>query len=691
MRVSRKIAFSVGFLVLSVSSILGAIAISVSTAEARRQAEFQLATQADLGARLVGESIQFRLDLLQALADRDTTRSMDATLQKASLAAEIERYGYLDFGIVKPDGSASYVLGNTVAKLGDRDYVIDSLAGKKALSDVLISRVIGKPVVMFAVPIVADGVTKGALIARRDGNDLSSFTDSLAFGKSGHAYMINKAGVVVAHPDGELVMNQFKPIEASREDPSLVPIAEAFRRMTAQGTGQDEYAFRGKDWITAYSRVEGADLILAVAAEKGEFGAAMVRLRTVFALVAFACAALGIAVAFILGGAISSPLSRASLILGEIHRGDGDLTRKLAIGSKDELGALANNFDAFVDGLRGMVGGIRKTAFEIGTVGDELSADMADSLASAARISASIQTVKDKVVDQAAGVTETLATVQQITRSMEAFNGRIDDQAANVTQASASIEELVSSIRAVSLTLGKNAANIEELQNASMVGKDKISAVVNLVREIGNSAEGMLEASSVISNIASQTNLLSMNAAIEAAHAGDAGRGFAVVADEIRKLSENSTEQTKAISKVLGAIKKSIDDAVAFSLEADASFDGMLKRVRTVSDQETEIKDAMTEQSVGGGQVLEAIININQISSEIHGGSAEILLGSRTILDEMDRLARVTQVVHRSVAEMAEGAEAIEASVARATALSVRNKDAVRDLEAQVVKFKISD
>ncbi|MBU1081039.1 MAG: HAMP domain-containing protein, partial [Spirochaetes bacterium] len=569
--------------------------------------------------------------------------------------------------------------------------VQSALAGRPAVSDVLLSRVTGRPVVMLAVPITAGGTTVGALVARLDGNALSAITNEMGFGESGYAYLIDRQGVVAAHPDASLVLDRFAPIEAAKTDASLSVLAGVVEKIIRGGSGSDEYNFKGKDIIIGYVPVEGSEFILAVAAQKKEFQSGIADLRNVFLLATLACVAVGVVVSVLIGRSVSAPVSETARILGEINAGDGDLTRRLSVRTKDEVAALAGNFNAFVDGLHGLIVAVRGHASGIGEIGNDLAANMTETSSAIYQIMANIESVKNQVVDQAAGVDETLATVEQITRNIESFNGRIDDQAANVNQASASIEQLVASIRSVSKTLEDNSASIGSLQEASSAGKDKLSAVVDIIKEIGLAAEGMLEASSVIGNIASQTNLLSMNAAIEAAHAGDAGKGFAVVADEIRKLSDNSNEQSKSINAVLNAIKKSIDAAVEFSLEADRSFDGVLEKVKVVSDQESEIKNAMHEQSVGGGQVLEAVTGINHITNEIHGGSAEILLGSKTILDEMNRLTRITQEINQSVLEMAGGAREISESVTHVSELSVRNKDSARELMEQVAKFKVGD
>ncbi len=689
MKVSTKIAVSVGTLVLLVSMVLGSFAIVMGSMIVEDQVESNLQTQARLGATIVSNSVSSRLAILQEIADRARTRTMDWETQKTSLSPDVDRHGYLDFAIVTPDGKARYVLESTEAQLGDRDYVKSALAGTRAVSDVLISRVTGKPVVMYAVPIFVGGIVRGALIARSGAESLGTYLGTLAFGKSGYTYMVNSKGMVVAHPNSELVLKQFAPIEAAKEDPGLASLAKAFELIIKGGSGRAEYFYNGKDIVCGWAPVEGTAFSLAIASERSEYRTGIDRLSVIFLVAALLCIAIGIAVALLIGRTVSRSIVETSSLLADITKGDGDLTRSLQARTSDEIGTLARNFNAFVETLRGMVTKIRASAESLGEVGADLSANMEETSASIIQIAGTIESVKDQVTEQAAGVNETLATVEQITRNIESFKERIDDQAANVTEASASIEELVASIRSVSNTLEGNTANIQSLLDSSVDGKEKISAVADIIRRIGTAAEGMLEASSVIESIASQTNLLSMNAAIEAAHAGDAGRGFAVVADEIRKLSENSNEQAKSISKVLADIKGSIDEAVAYSREADASFDGMLAQVRTVSDQEREIKNAMMEQSIGGGQVLEAIVGINQITSQIHGGSAEILVGSRTILDEMNRLTTITQAINQSVNEMAGGAKEISDSIAHVTELSVRNRQSVQTLEGQVARFKV--
>jgi len=208
---------------------------------------------------------------------------------------------------------------------------------------------------------------------------------------------------------------------------------------------------------------------------------------------------------------------------------------------------------------------------------------------------------------------------------MDRLNGHLETQSSAITESSAAIEEMIANIRSVSNTLMKNAESVKGLQEASVVGHSGLIEVITDIREIAHESESLLGINSVMSNIASQTNLLSMNAAIEAAHAGQSGRGFAVVADEIRKLAESSSKQSKTIGAVLKKIKSSIDKITKSTDSVIGKFTAIEDGVNTVAIQEEGIFNAMTEQGAGSSQIMQAVAQVNDITYQVKTDAREIV------------------------------------------------------------------
>jgi methyl-accepting chemotaxis protein len=210
------------------------------------------------------------------------------------------------------------------------------------------------------------------------------------------------------------------------------------------------------------------------------------------------------------------------------------------------------------------------------------------------------------------------------------------------------------------------------------------------MQEIVRDSEGLLEINSVMENIASQTNLLSMNAAIEAAHAGDAGKGFAVVADEIRKLAESSSEQSRTIGTVLKKIKTSIDKITASTGNVLTKFEAIDSSVKTVTEQEDTIRNAMEEQGEGSKQILEGIGEVNEITRQVKSGSNEMLEGAKEVIQESNNLEKATQEITSGMNEMASGAEQINVAVNHVNEISGKNREGIDALIREVSRFKVA-
>jgi methyl-accepting chemotaxis protein len=394
-------------------------------------------------------------------------------------------------------------------------------------------------------------------------------------------------------------------------------------------------------------------------------------------------------IVFFVSGGITKPIVNVALTLKDISEGEGDLTKTVAVQSKDEIGDLARYFNETLNKIKNLVVTIKNQSVALSDIGGELAGNMTETAAAVNEITANIQSIKSRVINQSASVTETNATMDQITVNIDKLTGQVDRQSGSVAQSSSAFEEMLANIHSVTQTLIKNSDNVKDLIDASEVGRTGLQEVAEDIQEIARESEGLLEINAVMENIASQTNLLSMNAAIEAAHAGEAGKGFAVVADEIRKLAENSGEQSKTISTVLKKIKDSIDKITRSTDSVLNKFEAIDSGVRTVSDQEENIRNAMEEQSAGSKQILEAISSLNDATLMVKGSSTEMLEGSRQVIQESKNLELATQEITNGMNEMASGADQINVAVSRINTISGENKENIDVLVREVAKFKV--
>jgi len=386
---------------------------------------------------------------------------------------------------------------------------------------------------------------------------------------------------------------------------------------------------------------------------------------------------------------IFSPLDKINAILKEISMGEGDLTGRIETGSKNEMGELAGYFNMTLDKIRNLIVVIKGEAVNLHNVGGNLALNMQQTAGAVYQITANIEAVKEKVTGQSASVSQTGVTMEQVTANIDKLGKNVEAQTESVSRSSSAIEEMLVNIENVTKTLGRNAESVQELIRVSDDGRGSLQKVTQDIHEIARQSEGLLEINSVMENIASETSLLSMNAAIEAAHAGEAGRGFAVVAGEIRKLAESSSRQSKTISDVLKKIKTSIDTITGSTNTALEKFQAVDERVRAVSEQETNIYNAMEEQRQDSRQILEAIGRLNELTKMVKHGSIEMLEGSKEVIMESKSLEMATAEISHGMNEMASGAGQINSAVSQVEVISKTNKDCIDKLVAEVSKFKV--
>jgi methyl-accepting chemotaxis protein len=537
------------------------------------------------------------------------------------------------------------------------------------------------------IPVIRDGVTYGLVGTSVDLESLQTIVGKLKPYGTGNAAVYANDGTIAAHYRPQLRGALFQT--ASVQTLGAGGVQRVLNAMEAAEPSVMEegnmlfamYPFRAGRTATAW---------VVIISVPRETVLAEVNALIVFTLIFMSAAViLTVIITFFISGNIVKPILGFSSMLKDISEGEGDLTRRLDIKTNDEIGDMAHFFNLTIDKIKALIVIIKQQSKALLGIGNELASNMTETAAAVNQIAATIQSVKSQTVNQSASVTQTNATMEQITGNIEQLNEHIEQQSENIARSSSAIEEMVANTTSVTQTLVRNEGNVRNLADASEIGRGGLQEVAADIQGIARDSEGLLEITAVMENIASQTNLLSMNAAIEAAHAGESGKGFAVVADEIRKLAESSGEQSKTIAGILKKIKESIDKIMKSTDSVLNRFEAIDKGVKTVADQEEHIRRSMEEQNAGSQQILEAIGQLNELTTLVKSGSEEMRTGSHEVISESKNLAGLTREITNGMNEMASGAEQINTAVTRVSEISVENKNHIDTLVSEISKFKV--
>jgi methyl-accepting chemotaxis protein len=415
---------------------------------------------------------------------------------------------------------------------------------------------------------------------------------------------------------------------------------------------------------------------------------ALIRFSVIFA--GFAAVVAGLIV-FLVSWGISRRVVHIGGMMRDISEGEGDLVKRLDIRGNDEIVDMAGYFNKTLDKIKDLVTSVKGESETLSETGAQLASNMIETAAAISEITATIESIEKQTARQSGVVVQTDQSLSSVSEQIENLNGQISEQAAVIVQSAKTIEDMLSGItETIGVVIGENEKNMEKLTQASDLGRGDIHEVSQAVAEIARESEGLLDITSVLEHIASQTNLLSMNAAIEAAHDGPVGKGFAVVADEIRKLAESSSEQPQTIASVLHKMKGMIDAVVRSNDQVMERFEVIDMNIKNAAAQERKIRSTMTEQESQSRTVLECLEGLKSISREIGGASERIRESSAEIVAGSRNLESLTLEISNGMREIAVGAGQINAAASNAQTLSGNNKRGIEVLTQEISKFKIS-
>ena len=688
-----KLIFIFGLLVAIASLVEGVLAIRTARKAVTEKVETHLIDKAADVAEVIDGNIHSFFQFFEGVARAPILRDSSISFQEktAYLTKEAAFNNRLHKMNICDMRGTRYAENGQRVDVSDREYFRAAAQGKNFVAEPVISRLDGDFILVFTVPIYDDNHTViSVLLATVEASALSNDIAGIVVGKTGYCYIIGLNGTTIAHKNFDLVAAQDNILNSAKTNNALSSLAEFTQHaLDSSASEVGFYDYKKISYIASFATMKTTNWHVIIRAPVNEFMGTVNALRLEMIGIGVIILLTALIIVYLIAHTVVKPIGIVVAALKNIAQGEGDLTVRLPVTGNDEITDMAEYFNETIAKIGASIRAVGLSSDEMEEIGAELASNMTETASAVNEISANIDGVKQQAMTQAASVTETAATVEEIVRTIKQLNGSIETQAASVAQSSSSVEQMVANIASIGQTLGKTDDVIRNLTTATGDGKATLVTSNTVTQKIAEESGSLMEASSVIQHIASQTNLLAMNAAIEAAHAGEAGKGFAVVADEIRKLAEESSTQGKTITTTLKTLSGEIETLSTSSKTVEEKFNAIFNLAEQVKEMSDRLTEAMREQENGSREVLTAIKSINTVTVEVQAGSEEMLKGGEGVAKEMQKLDGLTRIITESMNEMASGAVQINNAVQEVNEITQKNKRSIESLAAEVGKFKV--
>ena len=562
----------------------------------------------------------------------------------------------------------------------------DWYAGPKKNNGVLITEPYvdedtGYLVSTIATSVRENGVFRGVVGIDVFLSDLNAMMERIKLTKDGKTFLIDANGYYLTNEDASKVQNAkfFDEYSNLTDYKNKINTSEVFLETRAAGGNYIAGTIINKDAGWLLVTVGSTSAIFA----KLQHNINLVVVMAVIALI------VSVIIGIIVSSSIVKPIKVVDTAVNGIAEGNANLTQRLKASSRDEVGHLVNGFNKFMEKLHGIVSDVKSSKNNLADVKIDLQESIDSTASAITEILSNIESVGGQVAQQVASVNQTSAAVTEIAENINSLEKMISTQSDGVTQASAAVEEMLGNISSVNHSVEMMSNSFNSLETAASDGIQKQQKVSEQVAEIAAQSEALQDANIAITNVASQTNLLAMNAAIEAAHAGEAGKGFSVVADEIRKLSETSASESKKISEELRKISETISSMVVTARESSETFAGVSEKISQTDQLVEQIKAAMEEQQIGSQQIVDALKLMNDSTGEVKNASHEMAIGNQAILTEIHNLQDATQVIKDGMNEMSIGAKEMNQTSAALSEISSKVNESINQIGTQIDQFQV--
>ncbi len=428
------------------------------------------------------------------------------------------------------------------------------------------------------------------------------------------------------------------------------------------------------------------DIDEIVAEREAAMKAKVVRIILVFVAITLLVAFVAMSIFVVLLRFISRPIN--DVVKWSHGLAAGDLTQRIKYTSDTEIGQQGHNLNRAAESIRILMSRIKELAAGADETKDRLASSTEETAAAIAQISNNLGKVDSRFTEMDNTIVESSSAAEQISANIQSLEHQISLQASSVEESSAAIEEMLSSINNIARTSEEKGAAAGSLKSMLEVYRSRLETMNNSINFLNQAGEEMGEMANVIGTIASKTNLLSLNAAIEAAHAGEAGSGFAVVAGELQNLAASAGENAKKIKTTLKSDIQEIETLKEESRQMNDLFTRLESEIGSMADALAEISRSMVEISHGSNEILTSVETLRGVSTEVLAGSKEMTSGNTVVARSIDGVANLSKDVGSAISEVRVGTGQINLAMQSLNEHVRLMVESIQNINREVAQFR---